>query len=172
MKSTMKPENFLLRFWEIIRNTPKIFLAKTTPLYVKIILVLGLAYCVSPLDFIPDTLPVLGLLDDLGLAALLVSWASTFAVADNQTGNTGSGQEGFAHGPASAEYYAELLGVRPDADFATIKKAYRQRVMEYHPDRVSGLGEDLQKLAERKMKELNEAFSYFERKFNQAGARV
>ena len=166
MKSTMKPENFLLRFWEIIRNTPKIFLAKTTPLYVKIILVLGLAYCVSPLDFIPDTLPVLGLLDDLGLAALLVGWASTFATADHQTE---SGQDGSAHGPASAEYYADLLGVKPDADFATIKKAYRQRVMEYHPDRVSGLGEDLQKLAERKMKELNEAFSYFERKFNQAG---
>ena len=75
----MKPANFLLRFWAMVRHSKKIFLAETTPRYVKIILGLGLLYCLSPLDFIPEWIPVLGLMDDLALAALLIAWASGFA---------------------------------------------------------------------------------------------
>ena len=62
--------------------------------------------------------------------------------------------------------YADILGVAPGASFAEIKKAYHQRVMEYHPDRVAGLGEEIRKVAEEKTKAINEAFAYFENKFN------
>ena len=78
----MKPANFLLRFWAMVRHTKKIFLARTTPLYVKVILGLGLLYCISPLDFIPEWLPVLGLMDDLALAAMLIAWANSFDVPE------------------------------------------------------------------------------------------
>lgn len=76
----MKPANFLLRFWAMVRHTKKIFLARTTPLYVKVILGLGLLYCISPLDFIPEWLPVFGLMDDLALAAMLIAWANSFDI--------------------------------------------------------------------------------------------
>lgn len=78
----MKPANFLLRFWAMVRHTKKIFLARTTPLYVKVILGLGLLYCISPLDFIPEWLPVFGLMDDLALAAMLIAWANSFDVPE------------------------------------------------------------------------------------------
>ncbi|MGI6638287.1 MAG: YkvA family protein [Desulfobulbus sp.] len=88
----MKPANFFLRFWGMVRHTKKIFLASTTPRYVKIILALGLAYCISPLDFIPDWLPVLGLMDDLALAALLITWANSFDLPDGETPPEGQTQ--------------------------------------------------------------------------------
>ncbi|MDI9641790.1 DnaJ domain-containing protein [Geitlerinema splendidum] len=39
-----------------------------------------------------------------------------------------------------------------------LKAAYRKKVAEYHPDRVHGLGLELQQLAEQKTKEINEAY--------------
>ena len=51
--------------------------------------------------------------------------------------------------------YYEVLGVDRSADEAAIKKAYRKKAMEYHPDRYKGPKEE----AEEKFKELNEAYS-------------
>jgi molecular chaperone DnaJ len=50
--------------------------------------------------------------------------------------------------------YYEILGVGRDADAATLKKAYRDLAMQYHPDRNPGNGE-----AAEKMKEVNQAYA-------------
>ncbi len=50
-----------------------------------------------------------------------------------------------------------LLGVSPTAAVDEIKHAYREQVKRYHPDRVAGLGEELQELATRKTIELRDA---------------
>lgn len=63
------------------------------------------------------------------------------------------------------QYYA-VLGLEPGADFSTIKKAYRKLSMQYHPDKVSHLGAEFQKVAEEKMKEINTAYDFFKKKFN------
>ncbi len=49
--------------------------------------------------------------------------------------------------------YYEILGVEKNADEAELKKAYRKKAMEYHPDRNSG-----DKESEEKFKEINEAY--------------
>lgn len=87
----MRTTNFLLRFWEMARRSKRVFLAGSTPRSVKVILLLGLLYCLSPLDLIPEWVPVLGLMDDLALAALLIAWASGFELSQEQTepGQTG-----------------------------------------------------------------------------------
>jgi len=41
---------------------------------------------------------------------------------------------------------------------AEIKVAYRRMVRLYHPDQVSGLGQELQDVAESHMKEINAAY--------------
>lgn len=48
----------------------------------------------------------------------------------------------------------EVLGVEREADADTIKSAYRQRAMQYHPDRNPGNSE-----AEERFKELSEAYA-------------
>ena len=55
--------------------------------------------------------------------------------------------------------YYDVLGVPSDASQDQIRKAFRERVRACHPDRVANLDEDLRKLAEEKMVELNEAYA-------------
>ena len=62
------------------------------------------------------------------------------------------------------ERYHEVLGLRPGADFAEIKTAYRKLSMKYHPDKVGHLGDEFKKVAEDKMKELNVAYEYLKKK--------
>ena len=44
----------------------------STPLAARIIIAITIAYAVSPIDLIPDFIPVLGLLDDLVILPLLI----------------------------------------------------------------------------------------------------
>ena len=64
----------------MIKHAKAVFLSPTTPLPVKGVLVLGLLYILSPYDLIPEWVPVLGVMDDLALAALLIAWANSFKV--------------------------------------------------------------------------------------------
>ena len=64
------------------------------------------------------------------------------------------------------KYYA-ILGLAPGASFAEIKAAYRKLSMQYHPDKVGHLGEEFKKVAEEKMKEINNAYEFLKRKFTQ-----
>ena len=50
----------------------------------------------------------------------------------------------------------EVLGVSPDADEETIKKAYRELAKKYHPDRY--INNPLADLAAEKFKEINNAY--------------
>lgn len=52
----------------------------------------------------------------------------------------------------------EVLGVPAYASAEDVKSAYRRRIAEYHPDRTSGLGDELRALAEAKTKEINVAY--------------
>lgn len=45
---------------------------RRTPLFAKLILGLTIGYMLSPIDLIPDFIPVLGLLDDLIIVPLLI----------------------------------------------------------------------------------------------------
>ena len=74
-------ENPLSRAMEMAWHAGAVFMARETPLYVKLILGSGLLYILSPYDLIPEWIPVIGVLDDLALAALLISWANGFHVS-------------------------------------------------------------------------------------------
>lgn len=66
---------------------------------------------------------------------------------------------------SEAVKYARILGLRGQVTIRDIKKAYRSHIAMYHPDKVSHLGEEIQMLAEKKSKELNEAYHWFQRRY-------
>lgn len=52
----------------------------------------------------------------------------------------------------------KILGVERDAGDEEIKRVYRKLAIEYHPDKVSYLGEDFKKDAEEKFQKINAAY--------------
>ncbi len=52
----------------------------------------------------------------------------------------------------------KILGVDRNASAEEIKKAWRKLATEYHPDKVSYLGDDFRKDAEEKFQKINEAY--------------
>ena len=58
-------------------DIPAVFLAlkeKRTPWHAKIIAAVIVIYALSPIDLIPDFIPVLGYLDDLIILPALIAW--------------------------------------------------------------------------------------------------
>ena len=51
-----------------------------------------------------------------------------------------------------------ILGIDPSATDDEVKKAYREMAKKNHPDKVSYLGEDVRKDAEKKFQEINDAY--------------
>ncbi len=63
----------------------------------------------------------------------------------------------------NVDHYYATLGLEKGATMDEIKKAYRKLSMKYHPDKVRHLGDEFQKIAETKMKEINAAYDYFKK---------
>lgn len=59
---------------------------------------------------------------------------------------------------ASEETWYAILGVSASSSNEEIKKAYRKKAIEYHPDKVANLGKEIQESAKEKFQALNEAY--------------
>ena len=62
-----------------------------------------------------------------------------------------------------AESAFRILGIYPNACNDEIKSAYKQRIKEYHPDKVAQLGAELRSLAEKKTSEINQAYEFLKK---------
>ena len=52
----------------------------------------------------------------------------------------------------------KVLGIDSGATDDEVRKAYRRMAMKYHPDRVAGMSEEMQRNAAEQMKEINQAY--------------
>jgi uncharacterized membrane protein YkvA (DUF1232 family) len=64
----------LLQFRKELVTLWRAFGAPQTPLYLKAAMLGVVLYLVSPIDLIPDVVPFLGIVDDIVLVPLMVSW--------------------------------------------------------------------------------------------------
>ena len=73
---------FVTRSVQQVRLTWALMRDERVPLLLKAIPLIALIYVISPLDLIPDFIPVLGQLDDAGIAMLAISLFNALAPAD------------------------------------------------------------------------------------------
>lgn len=66
--------------------------------------------------------------------------------------------------PSEADYWS-ILGLSGNITREDIRKAYRKAMSEYHPDKVASLGPELRALAEKKAKEINQAYEFFRKRY-------
>lgn len=77
--------NFKERAKKLKSDIPAIFLAlkdRKTPIIAKIFACITVIYALSPIDLIPDFIPILGYLDDIILLPLLVTLTIKFIPKD------------------------------------------------------------------------------------------
>ena len=90
-------------------DIPAVFLAlkdKKTPWYAKLLAALTVAYALSPIDLVPDFIPVLGYLDDLIILPLLVALTVKFIPADVFEEYRKQSQDMWQDGKPKKWYYA------------------------------------------------------------------
>ncbi len=66
LKSTAAGFRREIRVYQLVRRHPR------TPRMAKILIGVGVTYALSPIDLIPDFIPVLGHLDDMIIVPLLI----------------------------------------------------------------------------------------------------
>jgi uncharacterized membrane protein YkvA (DUF1232 family) len=73
----MRTMNLLTRFLTFrneLTTLWRAFLAPETPAHLKALMLLVPAYLLSPIDLIPDVIPILGWVDDFVVVPMLVGW--------------------------------------------------------------------------------------------------
>lgn len=137
-------------------------------------ILIALIYTLFPADVLPDMIPILGWLDDAALW-ILFFWYFFLRLREADappSGDPGARQDGpgrsraggeeaeFQPPPGSGEKKDPymVLGIERGAPPEAIKKAYRELAATYHPDKFAHLGEDFQKTAEKRFKEIHEAY--------------
>ncbi len=61
---------------------------------------------------------------------------------------------------ATSEEAFRILGLEGSPDQLQIRKAYKEKMSQYHPDKVSQLGVEIRELADRKSKQINKAYCF------------
>jgi membrane protein implicated in regulation of membrane protease activity len=61
--------------------------------------------------------------------------------------------------------YAKVLGLTGKVTPSEIKKKYLELMKQNHPDKVRSMSDEIREVAERRSKEINEAYEYFREKY-------
>lgn len=75
-----------MRARQLITDIPEVFLclqSKNTPLIAKILAGITVGYAFSPIDLIPDFIPVIGYLDDIIILPMLIALTIRFIPKDD-----------------------------------------------------------------------------------------
>ena len=148
-------------------------LARTLPPWLWLILVI--LYFISPVDIFPDFLGLPGRVDDFLVALVGLYFMYTNPTGKKRDRKARNGPESTRSGEGAGNREDpgtgaspgkddgprdpyEVLGVSPDTPLPQIRRRYRERLLQVHPDRIEHLGDEFKDLAEQKTRELNEAF--------------
>ncbi len=123
---------------------------------------LALLYTLSPYDLFPDLIIGWGWIDDLAVLGLLWWYLSKYKKKPYRYEGTSQEREQSSGESREQEFSQKnaysVLGVGRDASPEEIKRAFRRLANKYHPDKVGHMGDEFRELAERRFKEIQEAY--------------
>ena len=139
-----------------------------------LIYLIPILYAICPYDLLPDFFVGLGWIDDLILLGGLYWYhfiyrpAKAKARYENAYRQEGQGRQSKTYNENQKDAHKDerfsrrdpydILGVNRHASAGEIKNAYRKLANKYHPDKVDHLGEEFKELAEKKFKDIQEAY--------------
>ena len=132
-----------------------------------LVVLFALVYTFWPGDLLPDFIVGLGWIDDLAVWGMVLHYlltGSRRSAARRQYAGRYRTSDGGRQPPPGGEAPSgrpdpyTVLGVDRNASAAEIRQAYRRLAAQYHPDKVAHLGPEFQELAERRFKEIQEAY--------------
>lgn len=85
--------------------------------------------------------------------------------SDNSDNSKKEDYEEIKYDENSVEYFYSILNINANSSIDEIKKAYKEEIRKYHPDKVEHLGNEFKEIAEKKTKDINKAYNYFRKKF-------
>ena len=81
---------------DVVRLTRALLADPATPVMTKVALAGMFLYLISPIDLIPDFIPVLGQLDDVAVAAIVLRWTGRRVGVASLRRHWSGSDEGFA----------------------------------------------------------------------------
>lgn len=162
----------------IVGEQPSLFQNMSPKTLQVLLIAAAIFYLILPYDLVPDFFGLPGRLDDL-VMMIWLAWLYQTRGAEwlgggaskPRTGSQGEASEGDRSsrsradgggaransGKPLADPHA-VLGIGAGASAEEIRKAYRERMKEYHPDKVAHLGKELQDLALEKSQQIQRAY--------------
>jgi uncharacterized membrane protein YkvA (DUF1232 family) len=143
--------------------------SKIKYLLIILLIVIGFIYVLSPYDILPDFIVGWGWIDDI--IFLYALWRIFKYFSQRSSGFQNyyhQSRQSFERNQESSEKQTRthdspddpytILNVPKGASPEEIKKAYRELANKYHPDKVVHLGDEFRDLAEKRFKEIEEAY--------------
>ena len=138
-------------------------------LLIILLIIIGFIYVLSPYDILPDFIVGWGWIDDIiflyalwRLFKYLRQRSSSYQNYYYQSRQSFEQNQGSSekqtHTQNSPDDPYTILNVPRGASPEEIKKAYRELANKYHPDKVVHLGDEFRELAEKRFKEIEEAY--------------
>jgi len=142
-----------------------------------LIIILAVLYILSPYDILPDLMIGWGWLDDAVILGFLLryfyirkkkreaaqKYYQNQQDANNHGNRTAGDDQSRTHTREADSSFRrrdpyQILEVERGASQEMIKQAYRRLAGKYHPDKVEYLGVEFKALAEKRFKEIQQAY--------------
>lgn len=128
-----------------------------------LLLIILIIYIISPWDIHPhyfDDVAAFGILYYLWRKYKKYKRPGSYYYSKNKSQEN---KRYASRGDLDLEDAYSLLGLNPDASWEEVQKAYKDKIVKSHPDKVAHLSDELQKKAKELTLELNKAIDIIRR---------